>query len=494
MIFLGLDIGSSFIKASLYDADNGQSLCSESYPNQEMQILSPKADWAEQDPEIWFDHVAHLLLLLKGKFKGSLKDVRAIGISYQMHGLVILDKTGKPVRNSIIWCDSRAVNIGDKAFAEIGHDYCLNQLLNSPGNFTASKLKWVQEFEPDNYRKIYKVMLPGDYIAYRLTDEISTTHSGLSEGVLWDFSRNTISEKLLNHFGIENELLPEACPAFSVQGQLTKNMAEKFGLTNGIPVSYRAGDQPNNAFSLNVLHPGEIAATAGTSGVVYGVTEAITPDPSSRVNTFLHVNHSGKANRLGVLLCINGTGILNSWVKHNLLPKNTEYENMNSMAETVKPGSEGLMVFPFGNGAERVLGNKDIKSRISGLDLNKHKTAHIIRAAQEGIVFAMVYGIEVMKELGLKMDKIRAAHANLFQSAVFRQTLASLSMAQIEMYNTDGALGAARGAAVGIGYQDITEVFQTLELVKKTEPEKSTRLEEAYFSWKQELEKIISNH
>ncbi|MCD4735285.1 MAG: carbohydrate kinase [Bacteroidales bacterium] len=495
MIFLGLDIGSSSIKASLFDAGEGVSLGWVNYPEKEMEILAPKNGWAEQDPEVWFEHVISAILLLKEECVTSLKDVKAIGISYQMHGLVILDTSGSPIRNAIIWCDSRAVDIGNKAFENIGRDFCVNNLLNSPGNFTASKLNWIQKFEPENYTRIHKIMLPGDYIAYRLTGEINTTESGLSEGVFWNFSNNNVSDKLIEYYNIDPQLLPDVVPVFSKQGFLKRDIASQLGLTSNIPVAYRAGDQLNNAFSLRVLNPGDVAATAGTSGVVYCVTDQQKPDPLSRVNTFLHVNNTKEVPRHGVLLCINGTGIMNSWIKHNIMPGNLGYTNMNELASSVPPGSDGLMVFPFGNGAERVLENKDIKSRIIGLDFNKHSRAHLLRASQEGIVFAMIYGLEIMKELGLKIGCIRASFANMFLSPVFRNTFGSLSGADIEIFNTDGAQGAARGAAVGIRYyKDINEAFESLEMIEKIFPEKNEQLELSYNKWKQALNKVLTDY
>lgn len=495
MIYLGLDIGSSSIKASLFDADKGVNIASVFYPNKEMEIISPKTGWAEQDPMVWFNNVKSAIQLLKEKFSSQLKDVKGIGISYQMHGLVCVNKKGEPIRDAIIWCDSRAVEIGNQALLNIGKEYCLSNLLNSPGNFTASKLKWIQENEPEVYEKIYKIMLPGDYIAYRLTGEINTTESGLSEGIFWDFAENNLSQKLLNYYNISPDLLPNIIPTFSIQGYVQKEIASELGLSERIPVSYRAGDQPNNAFSLNVLQPGEIAATAGTSGVVYGVIKNQKPDTLSRVNTFLHVNHTKKTIRHGMLLCINGTGILNSWIRNNMMDTGITYTQMNEMANTVSHGADGLMVFPFGNGAERILENKNIQSQIRGLDFNIHSKAHILRASQEGIVFAMNYGLEIMKKLGLNFHVIKVAKSNMFLSPVFANTFASLSGAQIEMYDTNGAQGAARGAAVGTGfYKNFQEAFGSLIKIETVKPIKNNQLSEAYLRWKTELNKILKNY
>jgi xylulokinase len=412
-----------------------------------------------------------------------------------MHGLVAVDKDGNPVRESIIWCDSRAVEIGDLAFNELGAEFCLGHCLNSPGNFTASKLKWVKENEPDIYNKIYKIMLPGDYIAYRLTGEIKTTVSGLSEGILWDFKENTLAKPLLDLYGIDKTLLPEITDTFSDQGNITKNVAEELGLSERTVVAYRAGDQPNNALSLNVFEPGEVAATAGTSGVVYGISEEVTYDPFSRVNTFAHVNHTREKNRLGILLCINGTGILNSWVQKNITQGLT-YEEMNQLAERSPAGSDGLLIFPFGNGAERILNNKNPGGQFYNLNFNRHNQSHILRAAQEGIVFSFFYGLKIMEEMSIKPKVIRAGNANMFLSKLFRQTLADLTQTPVELYNTDGAKGAALASGIGIGYYKSTkEAFTGLEKTGTIDPEKGKHQEylKIYNTWEKELEKQISN-
>jgi xylulokinase len=496
MYLLGYDIGSSSVKASLLEVASGNCIGSAFAPKKEMEMIAVQSGWAEQNPESWWENlkIATAALLSTAKIKSE--NIKAIGISYQMHGLVIVDRNRKVLRPSIIWCDSRAVEIGSKAFEEIGKDKCLYRLLNSPGNFTASKLKWVKDNEPNIYSKIHKMMLPGDYIAMKLTGNINTTNTGLSEGILWDFKDDKPAEILLKHYGISNDLIPDLVDVFSEQGKLTKEAAQELGLSEKTIVSYRGGDQPNNAFSLNVVNPGEVAATAGTSGVVYGVTDKVSYDPESRVNSFVHVNHSKKQTRLGVLLCINGTGILNSWIKNKLLEgnKSLSYPAMNELAAKAPIGSEGLVVLPFGNGAERILGNKNIGAEISGLNFNNHSLPHLVRAAQEGIVFALNYGLEVMKEMGVKPDKVRAGEANMFLSPVFSAAFASVTGAVVELYNTDGAQGAARGAGVGAGvYKSLKEAFSGLKAVKVIEPDRSKgdQYKEAYQNWLKKLAEKI---
>ena len=494
MNLLGLDIGSSSIKATIINAETGKALASEFYPKKEMEISAIKAGWAEQDPEDWYSNAKIAIREVINESEVLPETIKAIGISYQMHGLVLIDKHKQVLRPSIIWCDSRAVEIGNKAFKEIGENECLNSLLNSPGNFTASKLKWVKDNEPDLYSKIYKIMLPGDYIAMRLTDKISTTVSGLSEGIFWDFQKNQISKAILNYYGFSDKLIPDIVPTFAEHGELTAEAAADLDLVPGIKVTYRAGDQPNNAFSLNVLNPGEIAATAGTSGVVYGVSNQIKYDPLSRVNTFAHVNHNENNIRLGVLLCVNGCGIQNSWLKNNIVDENTNYPEMNHIAEDAPIGSEGLKIYPFGNGAERMLNNKDIGAQVQDLNFNIHNQSHMIRAAQEGIVFSFKYGIEIMEEIGIVPNIIRAGMANMFLSPIFRDTLSNLTGATIELYDTDGSLGAARAAGIGAGvYRSFEEAFTSLEKLDVVEPvikDQQTTLD-AYGNWKSKLESLI---
>jgi xylulokinase len=485
MLLLGIDLGSSSVKASVIDGESGHCLATSYSPADEMKIIALKPGWAEQDTEIWWSNLKIAIANCTHKLGKNKDNIGAIGISYQMHGLVTVDKENKVLRNSIIWCDSRAVGYGEKAMNALGKEFCLSHLLNSPGNFTASKLAWVKENEPSLYARINKIMLPGDYIGLRLTGELATTYTGMSEGIFWDFLENNVSTNLLKYFNFERSLFPSAAPSFAVSGQLLKSVAEELGLPEGIPVSYKAGDQPNNALSLNVLNPGEVAATAGTSGVIYGVTDKKKYDPLSRVNTFLHVNHNQAKTSLGVLLCINGTGILNSWLRRNT--GILSYDEMNDMAETVAPGSDGLRILPFGNGAERMLGNKETGARIEGLNFNTHSKAHMFRAAQEGIAFSFRYGLDIMKEVGIDPKIIRAGEANMFLSKVFREALSCITGTVIHLYNTDGSIGAARGAGIGCGYyKSEKEAFNGLVAVGITEPDKSqiNEYEKAYSEWK----------
>lgn len=493
---LGFDVGSSSVKASLVDSDSGVCVASAFYPEKEAPIIAVKSGWAEQDPQMWWDNAK--LSLKKVMADSSVKgeDIKAIGISYQMHGLVCVDKNQNVLRPSIIWCDSRAVPYGEKAFENIGPKECHGHLLNSPGNFTASKLAWVKENEPQLFEKIYKIMLPGDYIAMKLSGTINTTISGLSEGMLWDFKNKKVAKFLLDYFGFDESLIADIVPTFSIQSEVSEAAANELGLKAGTPISYRAGDQPNNALSLNVFNPGEIASTAGTSGVVYGVLGEANYDIKSRVNTFAHVNYQKDMERLGVLLCINGTGILNAWMRRNVAPEGISYSDMNDMMASVPVGSDGITIIPFGNGAERVLENKEIGCSIHGVNFNKHGKAHLMRAAQEGIVFSFCYGMEVMQQMGMDIHKIHAGKANMFLSELFRNTLAGVSGATIELYETDGSVGAAKGAGMGCGiYKDHDEAFATLKKLAVIEPDEKRRAEylQAYSLWKETLLQQI-NH
>lgn len=494
MFLLGYDIGSSSVKASLVNAENGKCVSSAFFPKTEAEIIAARPGWAEQNPENWWQNLKLATHAVLKEASIDSKDIKAIGISYQMHGLVCVDKNHKALRPAIIWCDSRAVPYGQKAFDTLGHEKCLSCLLNSPGNFTASKLAWIKENEPEIFEKIYKIMLPGDYIAMRLSGEICTTVSGLSEGMFWNFKGNDIAGFLMDYYGFDRSLIADIRPTFAEQGKVSAAAAAELGLAQGTPITYRAGDQPNNALSLNVFNPGEIASTAGTSGVVYGVNGEINYDPKSRVNTFAHVNHSPEAPRLGVLLCINGTGILNSWVKKTVAPENMTYSEMNTFAEQAPIGSGGVCILPFGNGAERMLENKETGCSIHGLNFNLHHREHIMRAAQEGIAFSFKYGIDIMEGMGIPVKKIHAGNANMFLSPLFRNTLASTSGAVIELYDTDGAAGAAKGAGIGAGiYKNNTEAFATLEKLGVIEPDTSKMQEyaDAYAQWKQHLEDSI---
>lgn len=495
MYLLGYDIGSSSVKASLVNAESGKCVSSAFFPKTEAEIIAVKPGWAEQNPESWWENLKLATQAVLTKSGVDARDIKAIGISYQMHGLVCVDKNGQVLRPAIIWCDSRAVPYGQKAIEMLGEEMCLSHLLNSPGNFTASKLAWIKENEPAIYERIDKIMLPGDYIAMRLSGTICTTISGLSEGMFWDFKNGRIADFLMNHYGFDSSLIADIKSTFSEQGRVNAAAACELGLKEGTSITYRAGDQPNNALSLNVFNPGEIASTAGTSGVVYGVNGEVNYDPKSRVNTFAHVNHSAGQTRLGVLLCINGTGILNSWVKRTVAPEGISYNDMNVLAAQAPIGSAGLSILPFGNGAERMLENKETGCSVQGINFNLHEKSHIVRAAQEGIVFSFKYGIDIMEQMGISIQKIHAGKANMFLSPLFREMLAGVTGAVIELYDTDGSVGAAKGAGIGAGiYKDNNEAFATLEKVEVIEPKPADReaYAEAYGRWKQCLLNVLS--
>jgi len=492
MYALGYDLGSSFVKASLLDLATGKSLATAVSPAREMKIQTPRKDWAEQDPEMWWKNIKKATFQLFHDARFSSSSVQAIGISYQMHGLVLVDEHQRVLRPSIIWCDSRAVATGEKAFLDMGREKCLAHLLNAPGNFTASRLAWVKEHEPEIFSRIDQILLPGDYVAMKLTGRTSTTPSALSEGIFWDFQQDGKADFLLDYFGFPDSMFPQVVPNFSRELKVSSECYRELGLPEGIPVSYRAGDQPNNAFSLKALHPGEVAATAGTSGVVYGVSDSLRYDPHSRVNTFLHVNHTSESPRLGVLLCINGTGSLNAWLKRNVTTS-MNYPRMNELAAQVPVGSEGLHVLPFGNGAERLLENANPGSSVHHMNFNMHDYRHLLRASQESIVFAFHYGLQVMRDMDIRPGVIRATHANMFLSPLFRQALSTLTGATIELYDPDGAQGAARGAAVGAGFYDsMDQAFDGLEHITAIQPDmqQADLYAQAYRDWKETLIKV----
>lgn len=492
MYFIGYDIGSSSIKASLLHADLNKEVSSAQSPKKELPMIALQTGWAEQDPAIWWSHLIKATQDLLSSSGIDTNDIKAIGISYQMHGLVMIDKDHKVIRPSIIWCDSRAVGLGTKAEERLGQSYCHQHILNSPGNFTAAKAAWVKNHEPDIYDQCHKIMLPGDYVAMRMSNQSTTTYSGLSEAILYDFMKGGLAEEVLEALGLSADLIPELVSTFGTQSLLSSKAAQELGLKAGTPITYRAGDQPNNALSLNVLQPGELAATAGTSGVIYGVNDTLSSDPLSRVNAFAHVNHTEEQKRVGILLCINGTGIQNAWMKRTT--EAPSYESMNAKAREKPIGSDGLLIFPFGNGSERIFENKQLDSSIHGLQFNRHDQGHLYRAAQEGIACSLSYGTEVMRSIGIEPKTIRAGEANLFMSDIFQEAVANLTGASIELYNTDGAQGAARGAGIGLGYYNLKEAFTGLNLRKCIEPdlEKSEAYKELYGRWKEMLLKTLN--
>ncbi len=485
MLLLGIDVGTSSIKVSVVDAETGKAIASAHYPETETDIITPQPGWAEQSPELWWEHTRQAILKCNAGKMFNPWDIGAIGIAYQMHGLVMVDRDQNVLRNAIIWCDGRAVKMGEDAFDAMGHEYCLSHLLNSPSNFTAAKLAWVKENEPGVYSRIYKAMLPGDFISMKLTGEITTTASALSEGILWDFTENSVSSAIMSHFGFDQQIVPDARPLFSTHGFLRKDVAALLGLKPAIPVSYKAGDQLNNAFSLNVLEPGEVAATAGTSGVIYAVSDKLAYDPQSRINSFAHVNHTPDKVRTGILLCINGAGIFNRWIRNAM--GGHSYESINAAAAKVSPGSNGLCVLPFGNGAERMLNNRMVGAHMHNIDLNVHEAGHLARAVQEGIAFSFRYGLDIMRENGVHPMIIRAGRTNMFLSDVFVESFVNATGISVELYETDGGAGAAIGAGVGINwYHSVTEAFHNRTPARIVQPGNS--LENYYQDWRKALE------
>ncbi|TCC87979.1 carbohydrate kinase [Pedobacter frigiditerrae] len=491
MYLLGIDVGTSSIKVAVVDIQTQKSVATVQYPEEETAIKSIQPGWAEQSPMDWWHNVQQAILKVNALDLFDPKAIKAIGIAYQMHGLVTVDKDQEVLRDSIIWCDSRAVELGEKAFDAIGHEKSLQNLLNSPGNFTASKLAWVKSNEPAVYEKIDKVMLPGDFIAMKLTGQITTSIPALSEGIFWDFKKDEISKDVMNHYGLDENHIPKIQALFSEHGYLKEGMAKLLGLTEGIPVSYKAGDQPNNALSLNVLKPGEVAATAGTSGVIYGVSDELTYDKQSRVNTFAHVTYTPEKKHTGVLLCINGTGSMYRWAKHNFAPY-LSYPELNHISAQSPIGSKGLKVLPFGNGAERMLNNKFTGAQLLGIDLNTHNQADIFRAVQESIVFSFRYGLDIMRENGMQPKVIRAGKANLFLSDVFAQTFVDVTGIPVELYENDGSVGAALGAGIGAGiFADAADAFSQHQILKYIEPKNTITYEPIYQDWKEILEQKL---
>ncbi len=487
MLLLGIDLGTSSIKVSVVDSSTHQCIASAQFPETEVDIISLQTGWAEQSPDLWWEHVKQAILKCNATQLYDPKNIVAIGIAYQMHGLVLVDKDQHVLRNSIIWCDSRAVSIGDQAFNEIGEERCLSHLLNSPGNFTASKLAWVKGNEPEIYDRIDKILLPGDFIAMKFTGETTTTPSALSEGIFWDFRENSISKDIISYFDFDSSFFPKQQAVFSEHGTLKETVATRLSLTSGIPVTYKAGDQPNNALSLNVFQPGEVAATAGTSGVIYGVSDRLEYDQQSRINSFAHVNHQTNKNRIGVLLCINGAGIFNRWIK-NMFGAQHTYETLNLEASRIAIGSEGLLTIPFGNGAERMLNNTIVGAHLHNLDFNVHSLGYIVRSTQEGIAFAFRYGLDIMKENGIEPSIIRAGKANMFLSDVFTQSFVNATGLAVELHRCDGSVGAALGAGIGAGMFTEKDLSANTKALKIIEPTQEGQYDELYQSWKNVLQ------
>lgn len=492
MYLLGFDIGSSSIKGALIDAESKKTIRVVSAPDREMPIDSPDRGFAEQDPEMWWKYVCRCSNMLMEHHPEAKNRIGAIGLTYQMHGLVLTDDEGKVLRSSVIWCDSRAVSTGRELEEKLDANAFLGSHYNVPGNFTFSKLRWVQKHQPDIFEQSEKFMLPGDYIAFRMTGEIRTSYTGLSEAILWNFKEGKANEDLLRQWDMDPRLIPGHAPSFATQGYVHATAREELGLDSGgkIPVSYRSGDQPNNAWSLNVNEPGVMAGAGGTSGVLYGISEDPVIDLTQRTNSFAHVNYEPERPRIGVLLCINGAGILYSWIRKNITGSDFSYDELERRATSVAPGADGLQFLPFGNGAERMLQNKPVQAHLMQLDLNRHRQDHIIRAGLEGVGFAFVYGYEIMKGLGLASDILRVGNDNLFLSGIFSGLISAMTGMRIEIREATGAVGAALGAGVGAGIytspQDAMKDSAVLQTVIP-DPELQELYRPYYKLWKTEL-------
>jgi xylulokinase len=494
MLYIGIDLGTSAVKLTVWDAETQHSLITVQYPTEEAPIYSAQPGWAEQSPLDWWDHIRNAMHQANSSGLYVVKDIKGIGIAYQMHGLVLVDQNGSSIGNSIIWCDSRAIHAGEEIYQTLGRDYCDRYLLNSPGNFTAAKLAWVQQHQPEIFQQIHRIMLPGDYISFRMTGEATTTSSALSEGIFWDYQQNQPAHQLFQQYHWNPEWIPAIRPVFGEHGFLSSEAAHELQLIPGIPVTYKAGDQMNNAWSLGVMEPGQIAATAGTSGVIYAVTDQPLTDSLGRINSFAHVNHSNEQARLGLLMCINGAGILNKWVRQ-LTGNRYDYEEMNRLAATIQPGADGLFFYPFGNGAERILGNQISNAHLHNIDFNRHSPAHLFRAAQEGVAFAFRYGLDVLREMQVNVKLIKAGTANLFLSDVFIQAFVQLTQTPLELFDVNGSEGAARGAAKGSGFINKDNHSTLLSTpVKRIDPDtRDKRWEDIYQQWLLQLNKKINN-
>lgn len=489
MIGIGYDIGSSFIKAALVDVKTGNPILRARVPEVEIPMQAQQQGWAEQDPNLWWEYLCKATQKLLAEAHIKADQISSIGISYQMHGLVLVDRDLNPLRKSIIWCDSRATPYGDKAFEKLGKTYCKDHLLNSPGNFTASKLAWVIENEPDLYNKTYKLMLPGDFLATKLSGVPQTTITGLSEGIFWDFKNDETSTSLFDYYQINQSLVPEIVDNFKLQATVSHSGAKATGLIAGTPITYRAGDQPNNAYTLGARSTGDVVATGGTSGVVYALTDRLSGEELTKVNTFAHINYQPKQKMFGKLLNLNGAGIQYRWL-HQLMGQ-MSYQKLNQMAAKAPIGSNGLKVFPFGNGAERILDNKIVNGHISNINFNIHDNNHLARATLEGIAFALIYGIEMLKNDGVVIENLKVGNDNLFLSDIFSKTIADTLGISIQMLEATGAEGAAKA---GIAGEKGGQNNHKIHINKTIEPNPQSKNQsiDSFKNWKKQLiNKII---
>jgi len=442
--WLGIDTGTSGTRALLIDS-SGREIAAVTAPHDDIRMEQPL--WAEQHPENWTEAAAEAIRGVLAKSGATGHDIRGIGLSGQMHGLVILDRSGSVIRPSLIWCDQRSQPQVDFINRTIGKQKVLESIANPVlTGFTLPKLLWVRDHEPQHFERMRKVLLPKDYVRFWLTGEFATEVSDASGTALLDVVHRRWSFGMIDSLGLDRDILPSVHESTDIAGVISSQAAQLTGLTAGTPVVGGGGDQAAGAVGNGIVEPGIVSCTLGTSGVVFAHTDNAVWDPLGRVHTFCHAVRD-KWHVMGVT---QGAGLSLQWLRNQLAP-GVSYDALMSEAATAPAGSQGLFWLPYLMG-ERTP-HLDASARGGWIGLTaKHTRADLIRSVVEGVSYSQKDCVDIIHQLGVPISSIRASGGGA-RSPFWRQILADVFDKRVaRLENQEGsAYGAALLAMVGTG-------------------------------------------
>jgi xylulokinase len=452
MYWLGIDVGTGGTRALLVDAD-GKVRHSFTSPHEDMRMERPL--WAEQRPENWWDAAQLAIRGVLATAGASGADVRGIGLSGQMHGLVLLDAANQVIRPALIWCDQRSQTQVDGINELVGKETVLSCIANPVlTGFTLPKLLWVRDNEPANFARVRKFLLPKDYLRFQLAGVHVCDVSDASGTALFDVVRRQWSFSLAAQLGIDRSILPEVLESSDISGRVSRAAALATGLSEGTPIVAGAGDQAASAVGNGIVEAGIMSCTIGTSGVVFAHTPAPAYDPAGRVHTFCHAVR-GTWHVMGVT---QGAGLSLQWFRNNLAP-GTGYDTLTAEASTAETGSQGLYWLPYLMG-ERTP-HLDANARGGWIGLTaRHTRADLIRSLLEGVSYSQMDGLEIIEKMGVTVNSVRVSGGGA-RSAFWRQMLANVFGRRVAVLESEegSAYGAALLALVGTGeFSSVGEV------------------------------------
>jgi len=470
--YLGIDVGTTGCKVVLIN-ESGRVVSKDviEYP-----LYTPKPGWSEQDPRDWWRACTKAVKNTVSKARVSKDDIEGIGLTGQMHGLVVIDREGQVIRPAILWNDQRTAKEALLINKRVG----IEELIKLTGNivhtgFTAPKILWLRSHEPENYKRASKLMLPKDYVGFMMTGDVVTDVNDASGTSLFNVRRRAWCQEILDVLDIPYEILPEVKESPEVRGELRSGVAEELGLKAHIPVVAGAGDQGAAGVGAGIVEEGIISVNIGTSGVVFTNSDEFRYDPEGRLHAFCHAV-PGKWHLMGVMLSAGGSL---KWFRDNLghLEKVTAdlvgtdpYDLLIKEAEKVPPGSEGLIFLPYLAGERTPYADPYARGVFFGLSL-KHSKGHLIRAILEGVAFGLRDSFELMKDLGITAEQVRILGGGS-RSRVWRQIVADVFGTEVVTMVVDegSSYGAAILAAVGAGgFKKVEDAVSTAVRVNEEE-------------------------